>query len=95
MLSLLESWRKMKLRCTDWGVYVIVVSTWNKKIGNNPDRRKTDGKRNVPGFCDNYLLFSPRFLRRYLDMGEQMKGAVQQYITDVKASDFPNEDEQY
>jgi 3-methyl-2-oxobutanoate hydroxymethyltransferase len=39
--------------------------------------------------------FSPRFLRRYLDMGEQMKGAVQQYITDVKAVDFPNEDEQY
>ncbi len=39
--------------------------------------------------------FSPRFLRRYLDMGDQMKQAVSQYINDVKQSDFPNENEQY
>jgi 3-methyl-2-oxobutanoate hydroxymethyltransferase len=39
--------------------------------------------------------FSPRFLRRYLNMGEQMSGAVKQYITDVKSGDFPNEKEQY
>ncbi len=39
--------------------------------------------------------FSPRFLRRYLDMGDQMKQAVSQYINDVKRSDFPNENEQY
>ncbi|MFT4679478.1 MAG: 3-methyl-2-oxobutanoate hydroxymethyltransferase [Flavobacteriales bacterium] len=39
--------------------------------------------------------FSPRFLRRYLDLGDQMKGAVQNYIRDVKSKDFPNENEQY
>ena len=39
--------------------------------------------------------FSPRFLRRYSDMGDQMKTAVESYITDVKAADFPNENEQY
>ena len=39
--------------------------------------------------------FSPRFLRRYLDLGDQMKGAVQNYIRDVKSEDFPNENEQY
>jgi 3-methyl-2-oxobutanoate hydroxymethyltransferase len=39
--------------------------------------------------------FSPRFLRRYLDMGDQMIHAVEQYITDVKSKDFPNENEQY
>lgn len=39
--------------------------------------------------------FSPRFLRRYSDMGDQMKNAVQHYIKDVKAKDFPNENEQY
>jgi 3-methyl-2-oxobutanoate hydroxymethyltransferase len=39
--------------------------------------------------------FSPRFLRRYLNMGEQMSGAVKQYITDVKSGEFPNEKEQY
>jgi 3-methyl-2-oxobutanoate hydroxymethyltransferase len=39
--------------------------------------------------------FSPRFLRRYLDMSEQMNGAIQQYVKDVRTRDFPNESEQY
>jgi 3-methyl-2-oxobutanoate hydroxymethyltransferase len=39
--------------------------------------------------------FSPRFLRRYLDLYTDMTGAFQQYITDVKSSDFPNDKEQY
>jgi len=39
--------------------------------------------------------FNPRFLRRYLDLYKEMTGAFQQYITDVKSKDFPNEEEQY
>lgn len=39
--------------------------------------------------------FSPRFLRRYLNLGEQINKAVGQYIKDVKSLDFPNEKEQY
>ena len=39
--------------------------------------------------------FSPRFLRRYHNIAEEIKGAVKSYITDVKSSDFPNEKEQY
>jgi len=39
--------------------------------------------------------FSPRFLRRYHNLYEEMKGAVQMYIKDVKSIDFPNEREQY
>lgn len=39
--------------------------------------------------------FSPRFLRRYLDLFEDMKGAVASYIEDVKSGDFPNEEESY
>jgi len=39
--------------------------------------------------------FSPRFLRRYANVGEQISGAVAQYVKDVKAKDFPNEKEQY
>jgi 3-methyl-2-oxobutanoate hydroxymethyltransferase len=39
--------------------------------------------------------FSPRFLRRYLNLYENMSGAFQQYIKDVKSKDFPNESEQY
>ncbi|PAM94834.1 3-methyl-2-oxobutanoate hydroxymethyltransferase [Flavobacterium sp. IR1] len=39
--------------------------------------------------------FSPRFLRRYLNLYEQMTSAIGQYVTDVKSSDFPSEKEQY
>lgn len=39
--------------------------------------------------------FHPRFLRRYLDLYKEISGAVQQYVTDVKAVDFPNDKEQY
>ncbi len=39
--------------------------------------------------------FNPRFLRRYLNLYEDMTNAVQSYITDVKSKDFPNEKEQY
>ena len=39
--------------------------------------------------------FSPRFLRRYLNLFEDIKNAVGQYVSDVKSSDFPNEKEQY
>ncbi len=39
--------------------------------------------------------FSPRFLRRYLNLHEQMIQALGQYVADVKAVDFPNENEQY
>ncbi len=39
--------------------------------------------------------FKPRFLRRYLELYETIKGAAQAYSDDVKAGDFPNEKEQY
>ena len=39
--------------------------------------------------------FSPRFLRRYHNLYEEMKGAFKSYISDVKSKDFPNEKEQY
>lgn len=58
------------------------------------------------GHCDGQVLvmhdmlginveFKPRFLRQYLNMYEQVNGAVKQYIKDVKSKDFPNEQEQY
>jgi len=58
------------------------------------------------GYCDGQVLvmhdmlginteFKPRFLRRYLNLDEQVTGAIKQYITDVKSKDFPNESESY
>ncbi len=39
--------------------------------------------------------FSPRFLRRYHNLYEEIKGSVENYIRDVKTLDFPNDKEQY
>ena len=39
--------------------------------------------------------FSPRFLRRYASLGDEIFSAVKQYISDVKSKDFPNEKESY
>lgn len=39
--------------------------------------------------------FSPRFLRRYLNLYDDIKGAAERYIDDVKRQDFPNKKEQY
>ena len=39
--------------------------------------------------------FSPRFLRRYHNLQMEIKGAVQNYIEDVRSLNFPNEKEQY
>ncbi|MDQ6762531.1 MAG: 3-methyl-2-oxobutanoate hydroxymethyltransferase [Bacteroidota bacterium] len=39
--------------------------------------------------------FKPRFLRQYLNLHEQITGAVQKYIGDIKSRDFPNENEKY
>lgn len=39
--------------------------------------------------------FSPRFLRRYANLFDIIKGSVEQYIEDVRSKDFPNEKEQY
>lgn len=39
--------------------------------------------------------FSPRFLRRYLDLNKQMSDAFKKYIAEVKSRDFPNSKEQY
>jgi 3-methyl-2-oxobutanoate hydroxymethyltransferase len=57
-------------------------------------------------YCDGQVLvmhdmlginttFKPRFLRQYLNLEEQITGAVERYIGDVKSNDFPNESEQY
>lgn len=39
--------------------------------------------------------FKPKFLRQYLNLYDEITKAVQQYVTDVKSVDFPNQKEQY
>jgi 3-methyl-2-oxobutanoate hydroxymethyltransferase len=58
------------------------------------------------GGCDGQVLvthdllgitkdFQPRFLRRYLNLFEDIQKAVEGYTADVKSRDFPNSKEQY
>lgn len=57
-------------------------------------------------YCDGQVLvihdmlgmnkgFRPRFLRQYASLYDVMNEAVQGYVSDVKAKDFPSEKEQY
>ncbi len=57
-------------------------------------------------YCDGQVLvmhdmlginteFKPRFLRQYLNLYDEITNAVHAYIKDVKANDFPNDNEQY
>ena len=39
--------------------------------------------------------FNPRFLRRYMNLYEEMGNAISQYVDDVKSGDFPSDEEQY
>jgi len=39
--------------------------------------------------------FNPRFLRRYMNLYEDMTKAISQYVDDVKNVDFPSDSEQY
>jgi len=39
--------------------------------------------------------FKPRFLRRYADLNTVITEAIDNYVKDVKARDFPNQEEKY
>jgi 3-methyl-2-oxobutanoate hydroxymethyltransferase len=39
--------------------------------------------------------FSPRFLRRYLNLAEEIDGAIKHYCEDVRTGNFPNDEESY
>ena len=60
--------------------------------------KKTFGDGQVLVFHDLVGMtheFHPRFLRRYLNLYEDITGAIGQYVADVKSVDFPNKDESY
>ena len=39
--------------------------------------------------------FNPRFLRRYMNLYQEMGDAISKYVADVKSEDFPSDKEQY
>ena len=90
------------------GCFALVLEKIPAKLGEEVSKMleiPTIGIGAGPG-CDGQVLvshdllgitkdFSPRFLRRYLDLYDTVKDAVTQYIDDVKSGHFPNENEQY
>ncbi len=92
----------------DAGAFAIVLEKIPQQLAAEVSkslRIPTIGIGAGPG-CDGQILvthdmlginkeFSPRFLRRYADLYTAMKDAFSQYIDDVKANDFPSEDEAY
>jgi len=70
--------------------------------GNQDPRHRIGAGRYVDGqvlvlhdMLGITMDFSPRFLRRYANLSEEVQGSVTAYINDVKSLDFPNEREQY
>ncbi len=57
-------------------------------------------------YCDGQVLvvhdmlgiydkFRPKFVRRYAELGQQIRKAVGQYVTDIKGGKFPSDEESY
>jgi len=42
-----------------------------------------------------YDKFNPKFVRRYAELGKEMRTAFSKYIKDVKKNKFPSENESY
>jgi 3-methyl-2-oxobutanoate hydroxymethyltransferase len=42
-----------------------------------------------------YTRFHPRFVRRYAELGKEMKSAFEHFVRDVKAREFPSKEESY
>jgi 3-methyl-2-oxobutanoate hydroxymethyltransferase len=49
----------------------------------------------TPDMLGLYTRFQPRFVRRYAEVASVMREAFERYVADVRAGDFPSEDESY
>lgn len=92
----------------DYGCFAIVLEKIPAALAEKVSRELSIPVIGIGagGGCDGQVLvthdmlgmtkeFSPRFLRRYLNLYDSMTNAFTQYIKDVKSRDFPNKEEQY
>jgi 3-methyl-2-oxobutanoate hydroxymethyltransferase len=92
----------------DYGCFALVLEKIPAKLATQVSTELTIPVIGIGagGGCDGQVLvthdmlgmtkeFSPRFLRRYLNLYDSMTDAFTKYIKDVKSRDFPNKDEQY
>ncbi|MFI5250840.1 MAG: 3-methyl-2-oxobutanoate hydroxymethyltransferase [Bacteroidota bacterium] len=92
----------------DAGVFAIVLEKIPAKLAQKVTKSipvPTIGI-GAGNYCDGQVLvtydmlglteeFKPRFVRRYIELAEILRKAVQGYITDVKSGKFPDKQESY
>jgi 3-methyl-2-oxobutanoate hydroxymethyltransferase len=90
------------------GAYAIVLEKIPALLAKNISEQLTIPTIGIGAgvYCDGQILvtpdmlglnvdFHPRFVRHYANQAEAISGAVKKYIEDVKAADFPSEEESY
>lgn len=100
--------RRDALALEQAGVFAIVIEKVPQELATEVARSvkvPVIGIGAGPG-CDGQILvthdmlgictrFNPRFVRRYADLADEMSRAFKAYVGDVKANEFPNDDESY
>jgi 3-methyl-2-oxobutanoate hydroxymethyltransferase len=100
--------RRDAVALQDAGAFAIVLEKIPADLAEDVSRKlriPTVGIGAGPG-CDGQILvshdmlgmytrFHPRFVRHYAQIGEEMLGAFQRYVGDVKSKSFPSADESY
>jgi 3-methyl-2-oxobutanoate hydroxymethyltransferase len=100
--------REDALKLQELGCFSIVLEKIPAKLAKEVSESLTIPTIGIGAgqHCDGQVLvihdmlglnkgFRPRFLRQYASLYDIMNGAIQNYISDVKSRDFPNEKEQY
>jgi len=103
-----EKLKQDALKLQELGCFGIVIEKIPAALGKEVSESLTIPTIGIGAgqHCDGQVLvihdmlglnkgFKPRFLRQYANMYEDMNKAIQNYVSDVKGSSFPNEKEQY
>lgn len=90
------------------GCFAIVLEKIPAKLGKKVSEALTIPTIGIGAgpFCDGQVLvtpdmlgmieeFKPRFVRKYMNLAQDMKDAFRRYISDVKEKKFPTIDESY
>lgn len=90
------------------GCFAIVLEKIPAKLGKKISEALTIPTIGIGAgpYCDGQVLvtqdmlgmieeFKPRFVRKYMNLAQDMKDAFRRYISDVKENKFPTDDESY
>jgi 3-methyl-2-oxobutanoate hydroxymethyltransferase len=96
----------VELECA--GAFALVLEKVPAEVARQVTNRLTIPTIGIGAglYCDGQILvtydllgmfekFQPKFVRRYAEMGRDIKTACKRYIDDVKASAFPGENESF